>query len=94
MKIVPLYEVKNRLSAYVQEAAQGPIVITKNGKPCAALVHVEADEDIETLLLSRNPEFLALLDKSIEKTEKQGGRPISAVKEAVRKRERKQRKAA
>ena len=94
MKIVPLYEVKNRLSAYVQEAAQGPIVITKNGKPCAALVHVEADEDIETLLLSRNPEFLALLDKSVEKTEKQGGRPLSAVKEEVRKRERKQRKAA
>ena len=94
MKIVPLYEVKNRLSAYVQEAAQGPIVITKNGKPCAALIHVEADEDIETLLLSRNPEFLALLDKSVEKTKKQGGRPFSAVKEEVKKRERKQRKAA
>ncbi len=93
MKIVPLYEAKNRLSAYIQEAAQGPIVITKHGKPCAALVHMEADDDVETLLLSRNQNFLALLDKSVEKLKKQGGSPFSAVEEEVNTRVKKQRKA-
>ena len=48
MKIAPLYEVKNKLSEYVQQAASGPIVITKNGKPCAALVHLKEDQDLES----------------------------------------------
>ena len=79
MKIAPLYEVKNRLSEYVQETTTGPVVITKNGKPCAALVHLEEDQDMETFLLSHNPRFLRLLDRAAERVRKEGATPLSVL---------------
>lgn len=83
MKIAPLYEVKNKLSEYVQQAASGPIVITKNGKPCAALVHLEEDQDLESFLLSHNMKFLRLLDESAERSRKSGGTSLSSLIEEV-----------
>ena len=79
MKIAPIYEVKNKLSEYVQETASGPVVITKNGKPCAALVHLEEDQDMESFLLSHNPRFLGLLDRAAEQARKQGTTPLSTL---------------
>lgn len=39
MKIENIREVKTRFSRYVKEFSQtGSIMITKNGRPCAALV--------------------------------------------------------
>jgi len=89
MKIAPLFEVKNRLSEYVKETASGPVVITKNGKPCAALIHLEADEDMESFLLSHNQRFLNLLDQAAAKAQKQGGTPLSEVIDEVNRRSRK-----
>lgn len=79
MKIAPIYEVKNKLSEFVLETASGPVVITKNGKPCAALVHLDEDKDMESFLLSHNPKFLKLLDEAAEKVRKSGGTPLSAL---------------
>ena len=79
MKIAPLYEVKNRLSELVKETESGPIVITKNGKPCAALVHLAEDEDMETFMLSHSPRFLELIDRAAERTRQKGGTPLSAL---------------
>ena len=92
MKIAPLFEVKNRLSEYVKETVSGPVVITKNGKPCAALIHLAADEDIESFLLAHNRRFMNLLDKAVEKTRKRGGIPLSDVVEEVSKRVKKRRR--
>ena len=77
MKIAPLYEVKNRRSELVKQTESGPVVITKNGRPCAALVHLAEDEDMESFMLSHNPRFLRLLDRAAERTERQGGTPLS-----------------
>jgi len=79
MKIAPLYEVKNKLSEFVKETASGPVVITKNGKPCAALVHLGENEDMETFMLSHSPRFLELLDRAADKTEEKGGVSLSAL---------------
>ena len=79
MKIAPLYDVKNRLSELVKETESGPIVITKNGKPCAALVHLAEDEDMETFMLSHSPRFLDLIDRAAEKTRHEGATPLSAL---------------
>ena len=57
MKIAPLYEVKNKLSEYVQETTSGPVVITKNGKPCAALVHLEEDQIWNRSCCRTTPDF-------------------------------------
>ncbi len=65
MKIVPLAELKARLSAYLDEAVtQGPVVITRNGRPVAVLVVPEDDDDLERLVLSRSPRFRAMLQRS------------------------------
>ncbi len=95
MKIAPLYEVKNKLSEFVKETESGPVVITKNGKPCAALVHLAEDEDMESFMLSHNPRFLELLDRAAEKTRQKGGTLLSAlVKELPASRGRKRKKAS
>lgn len=92
MKVAPLYEVKNNLSEYVRETVQGPIVITKNGKPCAALVHLEEGQDMESFLLSHNPKFLHLLDEATRKTQDKGGTPLSDLMAALNKPPRQRRK--
>jgi len=67
MKIAPLADVKARLSAYLDHAeTEGPVVITRNGKPVAVLISPRDDADLETLVLSRSPRFQALLEKSRE----------------------------
>jgi prevent-host-death family protein len=65
MKIAPLAEVKAQLSAYVQRsAADGPVVITRNGRAVAVLLTPFDDDDLERLILARSPHFQHLLGRS------------------------------
>jgi prevent-host-death family protein len=65
MKIVPIADVKARLSAYVDECStEGPLIITRNGKPAAVLLVPKDEEDLDRLMLARSPRFQALLDES------------------------------
>jgi prevent-host-death family protein len=65
MKIASLADVKARLSAYVDHCeTEGPVVITRNGKPVAVLLAPQDEEDLESLVLARSPRFQALLEKS------------------------------
>jgi prevent-host-death family protein len=65
MKIVPLADAKARLSAYVDQCStEGPIIITRNGKPAAVLLVPTDEDDLDRLMLARSPRFQALVDKS------------------------------
>jgi prevent-host-death family protein len=65
MIIIPLADAKARLSAYVDECnAEGPIIITRNGKPVAVLLAPADDDDLDRIMLARSPRFQALLNKS------------------------------
>jgi prevent-host-death family protein len=47
MRIAPLADVKARLSAYLDECgAEGPVVITRNGKAAAVLLVPYDDDDL------------------------------------------------
>src|SRR5258708_6525053 len=49
------------LAAYIRKAAgSGPVVITDEGQPIAALVMLEGT-DLDSVALSTDPEFLALI---------------------------------
>ena len=62
MRTASLAGVQARLSAYVdQTATEGPLIITRNGKPIAVLIAPEDDDDLEHLELSRSPKFQAIL---------------------------------
>ncbi|MBV9498612.1 MAG: type II toxin-antitoxin system prevent-host-death family antitoxin [Acidobacteriaceae bacterium] len=73
MKIENIREVKTRFSRYIKDLSKtGSVVITKNGRPCAALVPVTEDTDLEALALSQNKRFWNLIDKAIAKGKEEG----------------------
>ena len=95
MRIAPLADVKARLSAYLDECgAQGPVVITRNGKAAAVLLVPHDDDDLERLLLGRSPRFQALLDRSRQSIKDGEGLSEEAFWEAVRKRAQARKAAA
>jgi prevent-host-death family protein len=62
MKIASIAEVKAKFSAYLKSSADGPVIVTRNGKPVAALISLEDNEDeIERLILAYSPKFQGLL---------------------------------
>jgi prevent-host-death family protein len=65
MKIAPLADVKAKLSAYVESSqTEGPVVITRNGKPIAVLIAPTDEDDLEDLVLARSPRFLARIEQA------------------------------
>ena len=67
MKIAPLAEVKDRLSAYIDAAKESAIVVTRNGKPVALLTSILEDDDLDTLLLTHDRTFIRLLTQARER---------------------------
>jgi antitoxin (DNA-binding transcriptional repressor) of toxin-antitoxin stability system len=73
VKIENIREVKTRFSRYVKELPKsGSVLITKNGRACAALVPITEDTDLEALALSQNKRFWKVLDDAIERGKKEG----------------------
>jgi prevent-host-death family protein len=95
MRIAPLADVKARLSAYLDECgAEGPVVITRNGKAAAVLLVPYDDDDLERLMLGRSPRFQALLDRSRQSIKEGKGLSEKAFWAAVRQRARERKAAA
>ena len=66
MKIAPVAEVKAKFSGYLRQSKEGPIVITKNGKPVAVLLAVEDEEELERLLIAYSPRLQRILQMAEE----------------------------
>jgi prevent-host-death family protein len=64
MKIIGLSEAKDKLSSVIDSAADGPVVLTRNGRTAAVLIVPENDDDLERLLLSRSKKLKAILEQS------------------------------
>jgi prevent-host-death family protein len=60
------------LADYTDEAEREPVVVTRDGKPIAALLPIE-NADLETVSLSTNPKFLALIERSRARQAAEGG---------------------
>ncbi len=73
MKVESIREVKTRFSRYIKDLPKtGSVLITKNGRPCAALMPVTEDTDLETLALSQNRRFWKIIDDAITRGKKEG----------------------
>ncbi len=79
MKVVPLNEVKNRLSAYLKMAKREDIVVTKNGRATAVL-HGVTDEDLEDFLFESDPKFIARIESLRRQYRREGGTAIQDVR--------------
>ncbi len=73
MKIAPVADVKARLSHYLEVCADGPVIVTKNGRPTAVLVAVSDEEDLERVVLAHTPRFMAILDAAERRIKKGKG---------------------
>lgn len=72
MKTLELSEAVGPLAEYAREVDREPLVLTVDGSPVAALVAIE-DADLETVSLTTNPRFLALIERSRARQKAEGG---------------------
>lgn len=73
MKIVPLAEIRSRLSTYVEICQTEPVIITKNGRATAMLVPYAEDDDLVSLLIANNPRFRHRLEAAEKRLKETGG---------------------
>ncbi len=73
MKTASVADVKARLSAYLKETQEGPVVVTRNGKAVAVLLAVTDEDELERLMLAHSPKFRAIIEKSRREIEETGG---------------------
>lgn len=66
---------KARFSAYLKESEEGPVIVTRNGKPVAVLISMEDEEELERIILAYSPKFQSLLEKSRKQIQDRGGIP-------------------
>jgi prevent-host-death family protein len=69
---VEVSDATESLATYIRNAAAGPVVVTDEGRPVAALVMLE-DTDLETVALSTDPEFLEIIQSSRTRQAHEGG---------------------
>jgi prevent-host-death family protein len=73
MKIAPVADVKARFSAYLDDCQDGPVVVTRNGRPVAVIIGAEDEQDLDLLILSHTPRFRHLLDDAERRVRETGG---------------------
>lgn len=56
-----------------------PLVLTRAGEPVAAVFPFSKD-DLDSMVLSSNPDFLRLLEKSVKRGETEGWVPLAEVR--------------
>ena len=72
MKTVEISKATLPLSDYTKGIKKEPVIITKEGRPVAALVSIP-NADIEMVSLSNNPRFIALIERSRARQKSEGG---------------------
>jgi prevent-host-death family protein len=72
MKIVEKADATASLAEYATQIDTGPVIITDQGKPVAALVPLE-NTDMETVALSSNRQFIDLIERSRARVQAEGG---------------------
>lgn len=79
MKSIELSDATSPLASYVAQASETPILITVDGEPKVAMMPV-ANADEETVGLSTNPRFLAMLEESRKSYRDRGGIPLEEIR--------------
>jgi antitoxin (DNA-binding transcriptional repressor) of toxin-antitoxin stability system len=72
MKTLDMAEATAPLAQYAQNVGKEPVILTVGGTPVAALVAIE-NADLETVTLSTNPQFLAIIERSRTRQTAEGG---------------------
>lgn len=72
MKTVEVSKATLPLSDYTKKIKKEPVITTKEGRPIVVLVSIP-NTDIETVSLTNNPKFIALIERSRTRQKSEGG---------------------
>jgi prevent-host-death family protein len=70
MKTMTVFEARNHFARTLEAAKEDVVIVTRNGKPVAAIQAID-DDDIEDLLLERSPRFWDMINRA------RRGKPIA-----------------
>lgn len=70
MKTMTVFEARNHFARTLEAAREDIVIVTRNGKPVAAIQAID-DDDIEDLLLERSELFWEMIARARK------GRPVS-----------------
>jgi prevent-host-death family protein len=76
MKTMTVFEARNNFSRTLDAAKEDVVVVTRNGKPVAA-IHAIGDDDLEDMLLERSERFWDMIARA------RRGRAVSLVRAAA-----------
>ncbi len=72
MKTLDMAKATKSLATYARDAKRGPVVLMAHGKPVAALFIIR-NVDLETIQLSTDSKFMALIKRSRTRQKAEGG---------------------
>ena len=78
MKVLALEHSDLTLPQLAELAKEGAVILTRNGKPLAAVRDLSGS-DWESVSLANNPQFLALIEESRRSFREQGGADLAAL---------------
>lgn len=81
MKAIELSDV-SALAPYLGRGADEPLLLTDHGHVVATIVPAD-EQDAESMLLSINPKFQAILERSRKRLETEGGLSTDEVRERL-----------
>jgi antitoxin (DNA-binding transcriptional repressor) of toxin-antitoxin stability system len=82
MKKIEIKKALGSLAEYTRRLAEEPVIVTEKGKPIAVLVRIENADD-ETVSLSNDPKFLAIIERSRARHKKEGGISIKEIRKRL-----------
>jgi len=78
-----LTDAQTQLAQLVDALEEGPVLLLRQGRPCAALVGLDEQFDREAFSLGRNKSLRRLVDEACRKTKEGGGIPFSEILKEV-----------
>ncbi len=75
MKVASVTEMGADFAGYLKASEQGPVVVTRNGKPVAVLLRTAGADDLDRLLMGHSPQLQSILEAARERFRAGGGIP-------------------
>jgi hypothetical protein len=82
LKTIEIDDASSPLADYLEQARTEPLVFTDHGAPTAIILSL-VNADLETVALSTNPEFIALIERSRARTQAEGGLSAAEMRRRV-----------
>jgi|SRR5581483_1948508 len=82
MKVIAVEDTTLSLSDLAKLAAEGPVILTRQGKPLVAIKDLSGS-DWESVALVNNPRFIALIDESRQQYREQGGTSLEDLRKEL-----------